>query len=248
LWQEGRKVETTNGKEFLVDEEDYEKVVPHKWRAYRGYVETKVGGRKDRKTILLHRFLMNAPKGIDVDHINHDPLDNRKSNLRIVPHYLNTHNRKKQGGVSLPKGRNRWKAIIYVNNERIWLGQYKTEQEARGAYEQARARYITPKLLPTARVGGNGAASLKEVESNNPKKRLETEIAMLKTPSASEAEGGWKITDKYWKAKAPKLKMRDQIGRKTGLKLQPNFVEWMMGYPLNWTALNIVPHGKELKD
>src|SRR3990167_7360368 len=40
---------------------------------------------------------------------------------------------------------------------------------------------------------------------------------MLKTPSASEAEGGWKVADKYWNAKAPKLKMRDQVGRKTGL-------------------------------
>jgi len=61
---------------------------------------------------------------------------------------------------------------------------------------------------------------------------------MLKTPSASEAEGGMKVADKYWNAKAPKLKMRDQIGRETGLKLQPNFVEWMMGYPQNWTDLN----------
>lgn len=60
----------------------------------------------------------------------------------------------------------------------------------------------------------------------------------LKTPSASEAEGGWKIADKYWEAKAPKLKMRDQVGRKTGLKLQPNFVAWMMGYPLNWANLS----------
>lgn len=67
---------------------------------------------------------------------------------------------------------------------------------------------------------------------------LADKIIMLKTPSASEGVGGWKVTDKYWTAKAPKLKMRDQVGRQTGLKLQPNFVEWMMGYPQNWTDLN----------
>jgi hypothetical protein len=60
-------------------------------------------------------------------------------------------------------------------------------------------------------------------------------IQLLKTPSASEAEGGWKVADKYWDAKAPKFKMRDQIGRATGLKLQPAFVEWMMGYEIGWT-------------
>lgn len=60
---------------------------------------------------------------------------------------------------------------------------------------------------------------------------------LLKTPSASEHEGGWKVTDKYWDAKAPKLKMRDQIGRATGLKLQPRFVEWMMGFPDDWTEI-----------
>lgn len=60
---------------------------------------------------------------------------------------------------------------------------------------------------------------------------------MLKTPSASEGEGGWKVADKYWEADQPKLKTRDQVGRVTGLKLQPNFVAWMMGYPQKWATL-----------
>ena len=71
-------------------------------------------------------------------------------------------------------------------------------------------------------------------------------LMLLKTPSASEAEGGWKVADKYWEAKAPKLKTRDQVGRGTGLKLQPNFVEWMMGFPQGWTDL--AQANTELKD
>lgn len=59
----------------------------------------------------------------------------------------------------------------------------------------------------------------------------------LKTPSASEGIGGWKVADKYWEADSPKLKMRYQIGRATGLKLQPAFALWMMGYPLDWLDL-----------
>ena len=85
-------------------------------------------------------------------------------------------------------------------------------------------------LLPTARAGNPGSRPNKKGG-----KILAEEIAMLKTPSASEAVGGWKVADKYWDAKAPKLKMRDQVGRKTGLKLQPNFVEWMQNYPPGWT-------------
>jgi len=78
--------------------------------------------------------------------------------------------------------------------------------------------------------------------------RLPRLINLLKTPCASEGVGGAKTDDKYWNAKAPKLKMRDQVGRKTGLKLQPNFVEWMMGYPQNWTSLAGQKADTELKD
>jgi len=125
-------------------------------------------------------------------------------------------------------------------------------------------------LLPTARVGGNGRASRKEVEAGNPKRGLEVEVEMLptitaqdykkrwpnskqqgvgekmfmlKTPTASEGVGGAKMEDKYWNAKAPKLKMRDQVGRighETGkkLRLQPAMTEWMMNFPPGWVRFD----------
>ena len=75
---------------------------------------------------------------------------------------------------------------------------------------------------------------------------------MLKTPSASKAEGGAKTDDKYWNAKAPKFKTRDQIaraGKEAGkkLRLQPAMTEWMMGFPDKWTELPLVPQGTEKK-
>ncbi len=101
-------------------------------------------------------------------------------------------------------------------------------------------------LLPTARASMANGASQKEIANGNPKGRLKTEIAMLPTPQAIDAAG---------KGRAPRLKkdmkrnpdtpgswradLKDVVyGNKTGLKLQPNFVAWMMGFPQNWTDLN----------
>jgi hypothetical protein len=62
---------------------------------------------------------------------------------------------------------------------------------------------------------------------------------LLKTPAASEDEGGyWDLDRAKREGLKPKYKMKDQIGQATGLKLQPNFVAWMMGYPSHWTDLN----------
>jgi hypothetical protein len=74
-----------NGKEFLFDKEDYEKIRQHKWyENYDGYVFTKINGVK----IFLHRFVLNmqphSGDGIVVDHIDHNKMDNRKSNLRTA--------------------------------------------------------------------------------------------------------------------------------------------------------------------
>ena len=65
----------------LIDPEDFEKVSGYRWFAIkkRGYVVAK----KNSKRIWLHRLIMNPPQGLVVDHINGNPLDNRKSNLKI---------------------------------------------------------------------------------------------------------------------------------------------------------------------
>ena len=93
----------------LVDDEDYEKVVEAvityrsngeirkgsgKWYAWSGPKTSKTYAMNGSRDKSIHRIVMNAPKGMDVDHINGDTLDNRKENLRICTRSENCQNRK----------------------------------------------------------------------------------------------------------------------------------------------------------
>jgi hypothetical protein len=93
-------------------------------------------------------------------------------------------------------------------------------------------------LLPTARVGGNGGASQNEIDTGNPKCRLETAIAMLPILATRDYKGGSQksgrdTVDSLVETGATK----GEVGTKTGLKLQPAFALWMMGYPEDWCDL-----------
>ena len=85
---------------------------------------------------------MGAPKGADVDHINGDTLDNRRSNLRVCDRSQNLCNRKKMAGkssrykgVSYNKLRGKWDARLMFRGKQYCLGLFKTELEAAKAYD-----------------------------------------------------------------------------------------------------------------
>lgn len=106
-----------------------------------------VGMRKNKKQYLLHRVITNAPKGYVVDHINHDTLDNRKDNLRVVLQKENMQNllshRKNSSsgarGVCWDSNRERWLAHITLNYKFKFLGYFDSKDEATAAVEKARA-------------------------------------------------------------------------------------------------------------
>jgi hypothetical protein len=94
-----KEIQLTQGKVTLVDDEDYDELMDYKWyfiKVYKSYGYAARGGEKN-KTVYLHREVMNPPKDMTVDHINHDTLDNRRNNLRVVTQKENSQNRTKPG-------------------------------------------------------------------------------------------------------------------------------------------------------
>lgn len=127
------------GKFVLVDEDDFKKFSSFYWRICNGYATRGVGKKPNRTSSILHREIMNAPKGMMVDHRNGDKLDCRKENLRLCTNSQNQMNSKKQRkstASSQYKGvvRNKpFRATIGVKT----LGYFDTEIEAAEAYDNA---------------------------------------------------------------------------------------------------------------
>ena len=137
-----RKIHIGKGFYALVDDEDYERVSNRKWypriMPNTIYVNEKTTGKWG---ISLHRFIMNAKSGFVVDHINHNGLDNRKSNLRLCSHMENCYNSKlsranKTGykGVWWDKKRRKFEAYITANKKRKNLGRFELACDAAMAY------------------------------------------------------------------------------------------------------------------
>lgn len=127
----------------LIDLEYIDLVTKYKWYlSDNGYVKSKKMGR-------LHRFIMNPPEGMVVDHINHNPLDNRRDNLRICTQHENCFNQSMRKnntsgttGIYLDKRSNTWHAQIRVGDRRIYIGYFKTKEEAAEARRQAEIEYF----------------------------------------------------------------------------------------------------------
>ena len=159
---EGAKaIPLTRGKYTLVDEEDYEWLMQLRWFAYCGKytfyaVRSSLERSDKRQNIKMHRLIMNCPKGMVVDHINHDGLDNRKKNLRICSHSENNRYCRKSYVGNLYKGvsllRGRWQVNIRANNRSIYLGIYDSQEDAARVYDEAALKYhgefaMTNKML-----------------------------------------------------------------------------------------------------
>lgn len=97
------------------------------------YVMTKVDG----KTVFLHRFILDAKPGTDVDHKNHDTLNNTRKNIVVCSHADNMkncqpHKNNTSGvpGISYDKSRNKYEAYRWENGKKKHLGRRNTLREA----------------------------------------------------------------------------------------------------------------------
>lgn len=146
-----KHIPLTKGYMALVDAEDYERVSQYIWSASvskSGYARAVRGDRLG-KIILMHREIMCAPQGLDVDHINGNSLDNRKANLRLCTHRQNLRNMRKPSharsskykGVCWSKRRGKFISYIHGAEGRIHLGYYPDEIDAAKAYNEAAIKY-----------------------------------------------------------------------------------------------------------
>ena len=145
----GKLIPLTQGKYAIVDEADYDRVMQYKWTAgtRRFYVTGCITG--SGKKMLLHRLILRPPSGMQVDHIDGNPLNNRRSNLRICTNAQNLANsRKAKGKTSLFKGvfwnreSQKWKSAISPKGKQIHLGFFTDPILAAKVYDKAARLYF----------------------------------------------------------------------------------------------------------
>lgn len=114
-----------------IDREDYGKVRQYRWfLSERGYVRTKFTRNKITKRHRLHRVILGEREGFVTDHINRNPLDNRKENLRFVTSHQNSMNSVLADISSVVLYRGRYRATISYKNKTLSLGNWDSEAEA----------------------------------------------------------------------------------------------------------------------
>ncbi len=150
-----RKIPLTQNKFALVDDSDFESVSRFKWCAQgTGNGRFYAARRAQNRIELLHRRLLNAVPGQEVDHINGDSLDNRRENLRLASRLENSRNIGKQK----PLATSRYKGVCFVPQlnktnpwiayiggslkcgarlKRRYLGYFSDETKAALAYDRA---------------------------------------------------------------------------------------------------------------
>jgi len=139
----------TQGKVAKVSPEDYERCAQYRWHYNSQYAYTN----RYCKIVALHRFIagLDTPnRSVVVDHINGDPLDCRKENLRICTQYQNlVHKTKvrkdsKSGYLGVHKNNNgeRWRAGITHKRKYYYLGTFSTIEEAIAIRRAAELKYF----------------------------------------------------------------------------------------------------------
>lgn len=147
-----REIPLTKGQVAIVDDEDYEYLSQFKWQAFyhrKTYYAVRHSKGVGKSGVQMHREIMGAAAGVQVDHRDRNGLHNWRGNLRFCTNAQNLANRgpnknNKSGykGVGWDRAKKKWCARIKVNRKTIYLGRYHGIQEAARAYDEAAKEYF----------------------------------------------------------------------------------------------------------
>jgi hypothetical protein len=143
-----KEIKLTKGMVALVDDRDFEWLNQRKWNAKKinkvFYARYRIRDGKIQKDVYMHRLIVGAPSGVEVDHANGNGLDNRRFNLRLATHAQNQqnkgpNNRNTSGykGVSWDKEKRRWTAHTTASGKSKCLGRFTRKEDAAHAYNEA---------------------------------------------------------------------------------------------------------------
>ena len=163
-----KEIPLTKGMVALVDDDVWEWAKQYSWYAETGgdnqttaYARRRIRENGKARYVYLHRVIMNAKPGQQVDHINNNGLDCRRVNLRLCTDAQNHYNKPKPNiittsrfkGVCLEKRTGKWIAGGKHNWKRYNLGVYKTEEEAAAVYDKWAIEHFGEFALTNAMLG-----------------------------------------------------------------------------------------------
>jgi hypothetical protein len=152
-----KKIPLTRGKFAIVDDNEYSELNQFKWYAWKNkkqwYARRNLLKHEGIGAVAMHRVIMKIcdPK-LQVDHRDHNGLNNQKRNLRVCNTSQNVANQLKsikKGGSSKYKGVHlkkypfckRWIAQIWTGTTKVHLGSFKTQKDAAKCYNSAAIKY-----------------------------------------------------------------------------------------------------------
>jgi hypothetical protein len=148
-------IQLTRGQVAFIDDEDAEAVNKHKWTAVKSshgktwyaHRHAKINGKW--KHLRMHRFLMNAPQNMKIDHRDGNGINNVKSNLRLCTHAQNLmnmrcHNKHGLKGITFVPARRikKWMTKIHINGKVKTVGYFASKFLAAKAYNEMAKKHF----------------------------------------------------------------------------------------------------------
>jgi hypothetical protein len=154
-------IELTRGHITFIDEADAPALAACNWQVVFGNspnLPYAKGCMDGKSWIRMHRFLMQAPKHLVVDHIDGNTLNNRRANLRLATREENDKNRQlqknnKTGFKGVTIGNRAFVASIAINKRAVYLGTFRTAIEAALSYDAAAVAHFGEFACTNASLG-----------------------------------------------------------------------------------------------